>query len=57
MVAPTEESDYQTEKVTSIYDTILIRIGITIQNQLNRNVEILITPSNEDGGHLRVVAT
>lgn len=29
----------------------------TILNQLNRNVEIHITPSNEEGGHLRVVAT
>ncbi len=29
----------------------------TILNQLNRNVEIRITPSNEKGGHLRVVAT
>ncbi len=29
----------------------------TILNQLNRNVEIRITPSNEEGGHLRVVAT
>ena len=29
----------------------------TILNQLNRNVEIRITPSNEKGGHLRVVTT
>ena len=29
----------------------------TILNQLNRNVEIHIKPSNEKGGHLRVVAT
>ncbi|RKU20114.1 transcriptional regulator [Candidatus Poribacteria bacterium] len=29
----------------------------TILNQLNRNVEIRITPSNEEGGHLRVVTT
>ncbi len=28
----------------------------TILNQLNRNVEIHIKPSNEKGGHLRVVA-
>lgn len=27
----------------------------TILNQLNRNVEIHIKPSNEKGGHLRVV--
>ncbi len=29
----------------------------TILNQLNRNVEIHIKPSNEKGGHLRVVTT
>ena len=29
----------------------------TILNQLNRNVEIHIKPSNEKGRHLRVVAT
>ena len=29
----------------------------TILNQLNRDVEIHIKPSNEEGGHLRVVAT
>ena len=29
----------------------------TILNQLNRNVEIHIKPSNEKGGHLRGVAT
>ena len=29
----------------------------TILNQLNCNVEIRITPPNEKGGHLRVVAT
>lgn len=28
-----------------------------ILNQLNRNVEIRITPSDEEGGHLRVVAS
>ena len=29
----------------------------TILNQLNRDVEIHIKPSNEKGGHLRVVTT
>ena len=29
----------------------------TILNQLNRDIEIHIKPSNEEGGHLRVVAT
>ena len=29
----------------------------TILNQMNRDVEIRITPSNEKGGHLRVVTT
>ena len=30
---------------------------LTILNQLNRDVEIRITPSDKKGGHIRVVAT
>ncbi|MYF56845.1 XRE family transcriptional regulator [Candidatus Poribacteria bacterium] len=30
---------------------------LTILSQLNRDVEIHIKPSNEEGGHLRVVTT
>ncbi len=30
---------------------------LTILNQLNRDVEICITPSGKKGGHIRVVAT
>ena len=51
-----DPNDVKRLKKMNFEDFTVERLFVILK-RLNRNVEIRITPSNEKGGHLRVVAT